>query len=692
VTTRPNAPRPEIDRMIADRIVHHAGQLDVAGRPVAAVMARGRHRQHRRRTAIGIAALAGITGATVASVNVLTGPTDRPVSDDGITSPEIAVDGTTDTALPTTVPPMLPFSSVPATPLELVDSNLVWNVIEPGSAEALGSTLLADTGGIVGDGPYLAWSTAPGKTDSSRPALWRSDDGQRWRLSAASPPVSAVGLAASNGRFLAFGTMPSTAPTSAGRAAEAAVAVSDDAGDSWRTVELPIDLTGFSADPTVRSAGTAAVAIAAGEPGVLVAARTTVNLDWEAILPDDVSDGGWVVQADGVHLSATDPCAPDSVPPTVATTVSMASGAVPLPEVVGATSSTITEPPVGSQSPGSATTVPSERCTASPQPARVLSWDELGVAPATAAALTGDLRFFLATDGEQFEEVSGPPVPAGRTTYNVDLVQHAGGFAAQVLQDDEGTRSQLYTSPDGRTWNDLGATPMIFTGSLAAMGDRFVLAGPTEDSTIVAVRAPTGEWTTINLNGVLRPEDGVKPRVFAMSATVGPTGITVAGSIFKDPVAEVGGVEMTRDGITVRADDSASSYTFLDSASGAELGTIVNGSEPTGLVSMSTAGERIEVRSDDGGPVVATFTWDDLGGLMNEVFEQAEPPQAIVLHSTDGVRWSRESLDDLAGEAVTTSGSRAVGSQVIVAVSRSSTIDGGDSVPEQLLLIGTPKG
>ena len=41
---------------------------------------------------------------------------------------------------------------------------MVWNVVEPGSTEALGSIIWDNSAVASQKPPYLAWSTAPGKT------------------------------------------------------------------------------------------------------------------------------------------------------------------------------------------------------------------------------------------------------------------------------------------------------------------------------------------------------------------------------------------------------------------------------------------------------------------------------------------------------------------------------------------------
>ena len=78
--------------------------------------------------------------------------------------------------------PRPPTVDVPAangyTPARLVESNLAWSQFEPDSAAAV--SFLNGTAELTGDGPFIAWSTAPG-LDSGKAAMWRSDDGLSWQ-------------------------------------------------------------------------------------------------------------------------------------------------------------------------------------------------------------------------------------------------------------------------------------------------------------------------------------------------------------------------------------------------------------------------------------------------------------------------------------------------------------------------------
>jgi hypothetical protein len=205
----------------------------------------------------------------------------------------------------------------------------------------------------------------------------------------------------------------------------------------------------------------------------------------------------------------------------------------------------------------------------------------------------------------------------------------------------------------------------------------------------VAIRNGAGDWHTVHLNDLTLPSDGKKVFLSAGSAAVGSTGITVIATMYVDPVAEAGGVEVTHDGITLRAEDTSGTLIFLDASTGAEISRIT-GYDPSSssLVQMSPTTGSYSVRRTVDGPVVVTFTQQDLAALYPNV---PYTPQMYVLHSVDGVNWSREKLADIAGVPIGGSGGvRLTNSQVIVAANRSDQLNAA-GVPQQLLLIGTPR-
>ena len=78
--------------------------------------------------------------------------------------------------------------------------------------------------------------------------------------------------------------------------------------------------------------------------------------------------------------------------------------------------------------------------------------------------------------------------------------------------------------------------------------------------------------------------------------------------------------------------------------------------------------------------------------LNDAAFGTVATPQTLVLHSSDGVAWSRESLQDLGAETANwVSSVTTVGGRVLV-----TYVDSGnrndDGTPSTFVLVGTPDG
>ena len=336
---------------LADRLRRQARSLDIGATPVAAVVQRGRQRRERRRVATGLAAVLVLSGTAIGTIQLLSQPTSHKVvpatdSEAGATTPDGTIAGNV--------------ASDQLTGVNRIDSNLAWNVVEPGSTEALGSVIW-DNSAVAGQtAPYFAWSTAPGKTVNQGfvPTLYRSDDGIHWvpagGTSFTQPEVSIRGVGSRNGRMFAFGTAAATAPIPNGGGGEVVVDVSDDLGASWRNITLPFDLRGLAKSKGVQSVGFQGELVA-GNRGVVAIGVPSVNIDPSVY---NGGNGGYIAQRDGAILLNFPTCGGD----VVATTISFGGGYSPAP--------TGTEP--ADTSPAGATTTtnvgvtgtaPVEQCT-----------------------------------------------------------------------------------------------------------------------------------------------------------------------------------------------------------------------------------------------------------------------------------------------------------------------------------------
>ena len=112
------------------------------------------------------------------------------------------------------------------------------------------------------------------------------------------------------------------------------------------------------------------------------------------------------------------------------------------------------------------------------------------------------------------------------------------------------------------------------------------------------------------------------------------------------------------------------------------------GSPHPSLIAIDSQTGQYHVRLTEDGDVVATFSEDD---VVLEDPADAGVPTSLVLHSADGVAWSRESLSDLVGQPVSgTGGIRVTDTQIIVAANLTEPKN-ADGTSKQVLLLGTPK-
>jgi len=648
---------------LADRLADRAGHVDLGPPMLDVVVAHGRRRQYRRRTAVGVAAVIGIAGSSIAAVNVLT----RPADPDRIAAAPTA-DSTQGTAGASTVPgPVETYAPIapafPVAPIELVPSSFVWNRVDPNSTEAVSFYLGAPDATLAGEGPFVVWSTAPAVSDDYSGVLWRSDDGLAWEQVTSPPTLSGRNVTELNGRFLTYGTAPAA---TAGRKSDLAIGTSDDAGRTWSTTALPLDTSALLAEQGVTSVNVNAASIAATSTGVLVSAQVTADVDIRSRLPAEVRDRPWNLTDAGVDM-VTGGC--DN--PTV-TTISF-----------GGVASTVALDPGTNEVP---------TCTS-----RTFPWAELGISERAAQTfMRPEVRMLFSSDGVTFTEIMPIGIDAGATDVRLTALGDSFVASVNVMNGDGSGGAMLYTSPDGSSWTSIDAAPVQWAEGFGAFGDRLFVSGydMVTNTQAVAVRDAAGTWTTTSLNSFVQPGDGVQATMGGGSFAIGPNGISMIGALFVDPVAEIGGVSFSQDGITVEMGDTSYTHRVIDDATGSVLATVtVESSSNSDLVTVAynDRGATVEVRRESGGDVVTSYTYEDLAtAVATATGAQPTGAKIFLLHSRDGVTWSRESLDDIAGQAVNGAGGiRLTDTQVIVAANLAGERNPNGTV-KQTLLIATP--
>ncbi|MCE9623698.1 MAG: glycoside hydrolase [Actinomycetia bacterium] len=598
---------------VSDIVRHVVDLLEVPTSGLTAVSEHGTARRRRARAAVASACAVVLVGAGVLAVQQLSSTNDR------ATSPGVAPDLAPDS---TTTGSGLPVQDAAGVPVTRVDSAFVWNTVLPGSAEAIGSLLFGI--GATEGAPYLAWSTAPGFNASYDyvPTLYRSDDGIHWTAAGDStftePDVTRRGLAVQGDTMFAFGTAAATAAIPKGGAGDAVVDISTDQGATWQPQVLPIDLRGLAATDGVQGVGLNG-AMAAADGVVVVVAQPSVV--WEA-----QNQGYMIITSQGAYRITYPTC--DNAVGCVATTVSY-NGATADTASAGATDDTL---PIISD---------------------LIPLSELGIDPETVEAARTP-RVFVSVDGVTFTEATLPPLP--------DDVMAGDGFAIQATAANGmfyltipvstfdpasasamyGNSQLVYRSADGMTWEQVGdvnsfASGQSFLGVLPN-GTMVAQSYTSTGSSVIATSADGVTWVVHDLTPLIEPSDGEIVAINLWSVMVGAQGITASGAVYNDPIAEAGGRSIERDSVRLEVQSSTFSQPrAYDSESGDEFAQ-------SSLRYMNDGG--LDVMADDGS-VLASFTPNELQQLQNS--QEGQLFTKVLLHSDDGVNWSRENLAELAG-------------------------------------------
>ncbi len=615
-----------ISKMLGDA----ASGLDVPTLGVSAVRRRGSIRQHRRRAGIATVSAVALLSAGALTVQRLsnnpspsTGPAAAPTDSEPTSTPL----GTVSTAA----------SRDPGSfgePVQRVDSAFVWNAVEPGSAEAV--TNLVWGIGPTQEAPHFAWSTAPGPMVGGdfHPVLYRSADGIHWSPAAngtfTEPQVSKRGFASQNGVLFAFGTAAATAAIPQGGAGDAVVDVSSDDGASWQTQVLPLDLRALAAMKGVGGVGMSGAMAAAN--GVVVAVAQP-NVWWTA------SGFGrqLVMTANGAYELTQPGCDGPDCSPTSTTVVNGPSATNSSDTAPADTSPALTTP---------SGVVPQNGEDTVPTVSNLIPYDELGIDPASVAAARAP-RVFVSTNGAEFTEAEFPALPDSASANGGDVRVFTAGGAFYVTVSaatfdptltgnaNRFSYSLIYRSIDGVTWEDVAT--VSDRELVGVMSDGTLVGrGHTDTSTNIATSTDGKTWQMHDLRPLIDPSDGKIVNVELWSISVDDQGITAVGAMTNDPIAEAGGRSLERGGVRLELASSRSgSPRAFDVATGDEIARM-RWDDVGGLSVL-----------DVDGTVRATFTADDQNQLNGD--GSGQTMTRVLLHSDDGVNWSRENLADLTG-------------------------------------------
>jgi hypothetical protein len=344
-----------------------------------------------------------------------------------------------------------------------------------------------------------------------------------------------------------------------------------------------------------------------------------------------------------------------------------------------------------------------------PQMGALQTWSALGVDPAAVDAMF-TTRVFVSTDGDTFTEGTLPPPPEGYQPGSVpQLLATDHGFVGWAqFYDAVGQHmiTKLYTSVDGLTWSDneltlgqIQALQVLPDGTLVAFGQDYSNNGYSTNGEWVASSADGIDWTKRSMSGLLEPGDGASAALNAWQMASGPSGITAIGSIDIDMAAEAGGFSIERDGVRLTLTESRyGSMVATDVAAGAELGRFDGRITPGSAAKLGyDANGMVRLLNDDGSVRVA-FTSDDMQALYAQGNNVNYRPKSVILHSADGVNWSRDDVQPLVGFDNAAGGRiQVTASNVLVNIvepipfNADGTPTDPTAVPKTVVLVGTPK-
>ncbi|MEO6125215.1 MAG: hypothetical protein ABIR32_16035 [Ilumatobacteraceae bacterium] len=654
---------PSVDRRIARHLGAHAGSLDLTEANLGAVMTRARNRRNHRRTIAGAVTAIVVAAGSVVAIDTLSQTDGRSISNDSTPNPtDNGVVPSTDATEPAP-------AATGAILANRIESNLVWNVVVPDSAQALGETAFGST---QTEPPFVAVSSAPGQTDTEwTPTMYRSDDAISWTQSGTTPDVPLTAFDSYGGAMYSFSTAAATAPIAAGGAGDAVIESSIDGGDTWQTQVLPLDLRSLADAHGVAGVPFDSKQVVSGPAGTIAVGKISIAFD-----PDElgIPSGTYIDRQDADGMYFRPRSCSDGM---TSTTVEGTTPATEAPEVpCDATADSVADD-IGFR-----------------------SWTELGVDQAVIDAIDAPPFVFVKAPGStEFVVAAFPLLPAGETLANPIVIATSDGFAVvgSVTLDNSATGSAvLYRSTDGVSWIESSVPiewPQAFgqlaDGSFVAIGQANVYTG----GTTVAFSPDGTAWTLVDLDGVLTSQDGRSATVMSFSpGIIDASGITLAATIHTDPYVENGPISITRDGITVTQTSDVGAYDFTDAGTGEELGSWTFGADGVETVNVrhNDAAQTFELLTTDGS-VRFSLTQQDSEALFIQTQNDEGYLQPVLLHSTNGLDWSREDVRSIVGRDVyrVVRLQSSSGTVIATVLDPLDKLDGGGN--RALVLVGTPK-
>jgi hypothetical protein len=269
-----------------------------------------------------------------------------------------------------------------------------------------------------------------------------------------------------------------------------------------------------------------------------------------------------------------------------------------------------------------------------------------GVVLATIGVEGEGAVLFVSTDGAPFQRADLPV----DVSYAIQVVRSGGEFLAMTGSNPGGETapgSTLWRSANGVGWTIVGATPLKYgaaafgkVGDLYVLVPRFAAMEGYNFASEIWLGRNGDDWVKSDLGGlisgtIVTDDMGVGPSpndraITGFEASIDGTGVTLVGI-----TESAGKPQRVENGVVFVNNGNGHDpwINVYDEATGAEIGQ-----DMQRLIDLG-----FEVLDADGN-VRATFTAEDFGQML-----PMDPAQLVILHSDDGIAWSRSSINELVG-------------------------------------------
>lgn len=630
------------DPMLRQRLERHlersAEGVEIRRTTVTAVIRRADVRRRRQRTAAALGAACLVVTAVGA---VIAGRSDDPTIVNVDEPPAVSTEST-DNSTPTTGERLSTTTTSSGNTdtddmdaAALTPTELAWSSVVPDGMSETAFDFMISTN--PSSGPAVGWVYNEMSPADFTSLVFLSDDDGSWRDVPVSPSLAVLGGTRLNDRIDLVGYVSGDDP----EAGQLVLSSSVDNGASWTRHPLGIDLSEVWDEPSV-FARFMPSQIARQDDVLVFSLEISSTLNLAPVLGDETAfSAGYTITDDGVAIF--EPCS-----------------TCPSGQLASSEGRTVS---------------------------RTLSWEELGLDPEERDFLDVPRSFYVVTTGAPVSV----QVPFADAAGAVTLSSSARGILAveqspyaPMVEGQSPAPAILYESPDGVTWTEVGQPP-VQLGSAGVIGERYVVVGPSldEGSNEVVASNPDGSWTTVRLPEPETTHDGGWGLIPV--AAFGDDSLALVLTNSFDPLREVGGASVTRNGVIATIQGSDVSLVLTDEATGEIIGsTDADDADDEDLVRID--GNTI-VALDPSGRVRASFDMQELFDAANLAISTVDVPLSII-QTTDLTTWSELRVNDLVARPIGVSWLRVTKDGLIATVAVDRDADPTTYETDHRVLVG----